>query len=95
MRHYPPGTSKWNKIEHRLFGPISTNWRGVPLGSLEIISHLIKNTTTAKGLSVTCRIDTREYIKGIKISDRKMKSLNLKREEFQGKWNYTIFPKIE
>ena len=95
VRHYPPRTSKWNKIEHKLFGPISINWRGVPLDSLETMSYLISNTTTTKGLTVACRLDMREYKRGIKISDTRMESLNMKRDEFHGEWNYTIFPKIE
>ena len=88
--HYPPGTSKWNKIEHCLFGPISTNWRGEPLVSLDKMVELISNTTNKGGLQVTCTLDTREYQRGIKISDKWMASLNLERDEFQGKWNYTI-----
>lgn len=95
MRHFPPKTSKWNKIEHRLFGPISINWRGRPLNSLETICNLILNTTTRTGLTVTCRLDLSEYKKGIKISDKWMKKLKIKREVFHGEWNYTISPKFE
>jgi len=91
--HYPPGTSKWNKIEHRLFGPISTNWRGEPLVNLDKMVDLISHTTNKGGLQVTCTLDMREYQKGIKISDKWMGSLNIERDEFQGKWNYTISPR--
>lgn len=93
--HYPPGTSKWNKIEHRLFSAITMNWRGEPLDSLEKMEYLISNTTNKKGLVVTCRIDKTEYAKGIKISNNRMKRLNIQRCDFHGEWNYTIFPKIQ
>ena len=95
MCHYPPGTSKWNKIEHRLFSHITLNWRGVPLDSLRKMFHLISNTTTEKGLKVKCRLDLTKYEKGIKISNKMMESLNIMRQEFHGEWNYTIYPKIE
>jgi hypothetical protein len=88
--HYPPGTSKWNKIEHRLFSFITKNWRGKPLVSLETIVNLIANTTTETGLKVRAMKDTNIYRKGIKVSDEEMKKINLKRDEFKGKWNYTI-----
>ena len=90
--HYPPGTSKWNKIEHRLFSHISRNWRAVPLDSVETMVGLIQNTTTTKGLTVTCQHDMREYPKGIKISDKQLAEVNIERNFFQGKWNYTISP---
>jgi len=88
--HYPPGTSKWNKIEHRLFSYISKNWRGKPLVSLETIVNLIANTTTEKGLKVVAVKDTNIYQKGIKISDEELNNFNLKRNDFKGKWNYVI-----
>jgi len=88
--HYPPGTSKWNKIEHRLFAYISKNWRGKPLVSLETIVNLIANTTTENGLKVIAMKDTNIYKKGIKISDKELEKINLKREDFKGKWNYII-----
>src|SRR5262249_8732166 len=80
--HFPPGTSKWNKIEHRLFSFISSNWRGEPLRDYETIVNLISRTTTAKGLKVTCRLDRRKYPTGKKISNEQMKGLKLKRNKF-------------
>jgi hypothetical protein len=91
--HFPPGTSKWNKIEHRLFSFISSNWRGEPLRDYETIVHLISKTTTAKGLTVTCRLDRRKYPAGRKVTDEEMKRLNLERHKFHGEWNYTIRPR--
>jgi len=88
--HYPPGTSKWNKIEHRLFSFITKNWRGEPLVSLETIVNLIANTTTEKGLKVKAMTDTNIYQKGIKVSDEEMEKINLKMDDFKGKWNYVI-----
>ena len=88
--HYPPGTSKWNKIEHRLFSFVTKNWRGKPLISLETIVNLIANTTTETGLKVRAMKDTNIYQKGIKISDEEMKKINLKRDDFKGNWNYVI-----
>ena len=90
--HFPPGTSKWNKIEHRLFSFISSNWRGEPLRDYETIVNLIANTTTAKGLKVTCRLDRRKYSTGRRVSDEQMKTINLKRSTFHGEWNYMIKP---
>jgi hypothetical protein len=90
--HFPPGTSKWNKIEHRLFSFISSNWRGEPLRDYQTIVNLIANTTTAKGLKVTCRLDRRKYPTGRKVSDEDMKRVNLKRNNFHGDWNYVIAP---
>jgi hypothetical protein len=92
--HYPPGTSKWNKIEHRLFSFITKNWRGKPLVSLETVVNLIANTTTGKGLKVKAMEDTNIYRKGIKVSDKELNEINLKREEFKGKWNYVITPNM-
>ena len=91
--HFPPGTSKWNKIEHRLFSFITKNWRGKPLISFEVIVNLIANTRTEKGLRVECSIDRDSYEKGIKISKAEMLTLNIKTDEFHGEWNYTIAPK--
>jgi hypothetical protein len=91
--HFPPGTSKWNKIEHRLFSFISSNWRGEPLRDYETIVKLISRTSTAKGLRVTCRLDRRKYPTGRKVTDEEMKRVNLKRHRFHGEWNYTIRPR--
>jgi hypothetical protein len=90
--HFPPGTSKWNKVEHRLFSFISSNWRGEPLRDYETIVNLISRTTTVKGLKVTCRLDRRKYPLGRKVSDEEMKHVNLERNKFHGDWNYTIRP---
>lgn len=90
--HFPPGTSKWNKIEHRLFSFISSNWRGEPLRDYETIVRLIARTTTVKGLKVTCRLDRRKYPTGRKVTDEDMKRVNLERATFHGDWNYTIRP---
>lgn len=90
--HFPPGTSKWNKIEHRLFSFISKNWRGKPLESLEVIVNLIANTTTQKGLKVKARADKRQYEKGLKVTDKELKEIKLEPDAFRGNWNYTIYP---
>lgn len=90
--HFPPGTSKWNKIEHRLFSFISSNWRGEPLRDYETIVKLISRTATAKGLKVTCRLDRRKYPTGRKVTDEEMQRVNLERHKFHGDWNYTIRP---
>jgi hypothetical protein len=90
--HFPPGTSKWNKVEHRLFSFISSNWRGEPLRDYETIVNLISRTTTAKGLQVTCRLDRRKYPTGRKVTDEEIKRVNLNRNKFHGEWNYTICP---
>jgi len=90
--HFPPGTSKWNKIEHRLFSFISSNWRGEPLRDYETIVNLIAGTTTAKGLSVTCRLDRRKYPTGRRVSAEEIKHVNLYPDEFHGEWNYVIKP---
>ena len=90
--HFPPGTSKWNKIEHRLFSQITKNWRGRPLGMLEIIVNLIASTTTDNGLVVRCKADTAIYPKGTKISDKEFAGINLLRNEFHPDWNYVIGP---
>jgi hypothetical protein len=91
--HFPPGTSKWNKVEHRLFSFISSNWRGEPLRDYETVVRLIAHTTTAKGLRVTCRLDRRQYPLGRKVSDEEYASLNLKPHSFHGEWNYHIQPR--
>ena len=90
--HFPPGTSKWNKIEHRLFSFITKNWRGKPLDSHATIVKLIGSTTTATGLKVYCELDDHEYEKGVQVSDEQMSQLNIKRHEFHGEWNYTLRP---
>ena len=90
--HFPPGTSKWNKIEHRLFSYVSLNWRGRPLESLEVIIDLIAATTTSTGLKVYARHDPGEYEKGIKVTDAELASVNIVRDEFHPDWNYTIHP---
>jgi transposase len=90
--HFPPGTSKWNKIEHRLFSFISKNWRGKPLDSLAAIVNLIENTTTKKGLQVKAELDENIYEKGIKVEDEEIESLSIKPDEFHGEWNYKISP---
>jgi len=90
--HFPPGTSKWNKVEHRLFSFISSNWRGEPLRDYETIVHLIAKTSTAKGLKVTCRLDRRKYSTGRKVTDEEMKQVKLQPHPFHGEWNYLIRP---
>lgn len=90
--HFPPGTSKWNKIEHRLFCFITKNWRGRPLTSYEVIVNLIANTTTNTGLTVQAALDTNEYETGIEISDEQLAAVKLTPAKFHGEWNYTIRP---
>ncbi len=90
--HFPPGTSKWNKVEHRLFSFISSNWRGEPLRDYETIVNLISRTRTAKGLHVTCRLDRRKYPTGRKVTEKEINQVNLQRNRFHGEWNYTIHP---
>ena len=90
--HLPPGTSKWNKIEHRLFSFITQNWRGRPLVSYQTIVQLIAATTTDAGLKVRCEIDTNTYPAGVRVSDAEMEALNIQRHDFHGDWNYTISP---
>jgi hypothetical protein len=91
--HFPPGTSKWNKIEHRMFSYISQNWRGRPLVSIETIVNLIGATKTKKGLVIQTSVDTKEYAKGTKITDKEIQSLAIERDAFHGEWNYTISPR--
>jgi hypothetical protein len=92
--HYPPGTSKWNKIEHKLFCHIAQTWRGKPLTSRETVVELIASTKTNTGLKVRCELDTRTYPKGIKVSDAEMATLNIKGDTFHPEWNYTISPRV-
>jgi hypothetical protein len=91
--HYPPGTSKWNKIEHRLFCHITQNWRGRPLESRAAVVELIAATTTKTGLKVECMLDTRTYEKGIKVSDEEMAALDIRGDKFHPEWNYTVHPR--
>jgi len=93
LAHFPPGTSKWNKIEHRLFSFITQNWRGKPLVSHEVIVNLIAATTTRTGLRVQSALDANTYASGIRISDEQMEELSIRRDEFHGEWNYTILPR--
>jgi hypothetical protein len=93
--HFPPGTSKWNKVEHRLFSFISSNWRGHPLRDYETIVRLIAKTTTAKGLTVTCRLDRRRYPVGRTVSTQEMATVNLAPQPFHGEWNYVIRPRAQ
>lgn len=95
VTHLPPATSKWNKIEHRLFSFISMNWRGRPLTSLETIIELLSHTKTDKGLTVTAIVDKNIYPTGVKVTDQEMKNLNIERDKFHGDWNYTIKPQPE
>ena len=91
--HFPPGTSKWNKVEHRLFSFISSNWRGEPLRDYETVVKLIARTTTAKGLTVTCRLDRRKYATGRTVTKAEMQQINLHPARFHGEWNYVIRPR--
>jgi transposase len=92
VSHYPVGTSKWNKIEHRLFSHISMNWRGRPLTTLEVIVNLIANTTTTTGLYVNCQLDENDYQTGIKVTDKELKGIKIRRNKFLGEWNYKFLP---
>ncbi len=93
VHHFPPGTSKWNKVEHRLFSFISSNWRGEPLCDYETVVNLIARTTTAKGLTVTCRLDRRKYATGRTVTTAEMAQVNLHPQRFHGEWNYVIRPR--
>jgi transposase len=90
--HFPPGTSKWNKIEHRLFSFISQNWRGQPLRSHEVIVNLIANTRTEHGLKVRAKLDTNEYPAGVKVTNEELAAVRLRPDQFHGEWNYSIRP---
>jgi len=92
VAHLPPGTSKWNKIEHKMFSFISMNWRGRPLVSYETVVQLIGATRTSKGLEIRCEIDEGEYTKGRKVTDAELEAVNIKRDSFHGEWNYTVHP---
>ena len=92
--HYPPGTSKWNKIEHKLFCHITQTWRGQPLISRQTVVELIASTTTKAGLTVRCELDTRPYPKGIQVSKEEMATLNITGDEFHPEWNYTVSPRV-
>jgi len=91
--HFPPGTSKWNKIEHRMFSHLTRNWRGRPLESRAVVVNLIGQTTTREGLEVRAELDTGRYKKGIKVTDDELRGVRITRDEFHGEWNYTIAPK--
>jgi hypothetical protein len=92
MCHFPPGTSKWNKIEHRMFSFISMNWRGKPLVTHEVIVNLIAGTTTETGLRINAALDDGKYAKGLKVTDEQLKAVRMKPAEFHGEWNYAIKP---
>jgi len=95
VSHYPTGTSKWNPIEHKLFGPISNNWAGVPLTSLSLMIRFIRETKNKSGLSVSAILNRKTYSKGRKVSDREMIKLNIKKNEVCPKWNYSIMPRAK
>ena len=92
--HHPPGTSKWNRLEHRPFSFITQNWRGKPLVSHQVIVPLIANTKTKAGLTVACRLDANSYEKGIKVTNAEMAALNIHPADFHGAWNFTISPRL-
>lgn len=91
--HYPPGTSKWNKIEHRMFSFISMNWKGEPLVSFETVVNMISATKTNQGLRIKAVLDRRRYETGVKISEKQMKTLNLQRHQQNPEWNYSLLPR--
>ena len=91
--HFPPGTSKWNKIEHRMFCHITANWRGRPLVSRQVVVNLIGSTTTREGLRIKAGIDENIYAKGIKVTDEELATLVIERDEFHGEWNYRLLPR--
>ena len=95
VSHFPPGTSKWNKIEHRLFSFISLNWRGRPLRTYSTVVNLISNTTTRFGLLVAAQMDEADYPLGIRVTDQQMRAINISKDKFHGDWNYTISPRTE
>jgi hypothetical protein len=90
--HFPPGTSKWNKIEHRMFSHITQNWRGEPLVSHEVIVNLIANTATSKGLRIEAELNTGLYQTGKKVENETLAKLQLRKKQFHGDWNYSILP---
>ena len=91
--HFPPGTSKWNKIEHRMFCHITENWRGRPLVSREVVVNLIGHTRTKSGLRIRSELDENSYPTGQTVSDEQLQALNLKRDPFHGEWNYQLTPR--
>jgi hypothetical protein len=91
--HFPPGTSKWNKIEHRMFSHITMNWRGRPLESLETVINLIGDTSTSTGLRINAKLDKNSYETGVKVPPATMDAIRIKRAAFHGEWNYTISPR--
>ena len=93
--HFPPGTSKWNKIEHRMFCHITSNWRGRPLLSREVVVNLIGNTTTDTGLHIRSQLDDNRYEAGLKVTDAALADLALERDEFHGEWNYRLHPRSQ
>ena len=93
VSHFPPGTSKWNKVEHRLFSFISINWRGRPLRSYETVINLIANTTNRGGLVVRARLDRRKYPTGKKVTAKELRALKIERDDFHGDWNYVLRPR--
>jgi hypothetical protein len=93
--HFPPGTSKWNKIEHRMFCHITENWRGVPLRSLEIMVNLIGQTKTRTGLQIEAELDTNHYEIGLKVSDEELAAVRIAKADFHGEWNYKISPRLK
>jgi len=95
LSHYPPGTSKWNKIEHRMFCHITQNWRGRPLESLETVVNLIGSTTTAAGLRIRAGLDRNRYAKGLKVTTEEMAAINIRATRDLGQWNYTITPRAK
>ncbi len=94
MCHFPPGTSKWNKIEHRLFSAITQNWRGKPLVSHEVVVNLIGATTTKTGLRIKSELDTNQYPAGRTVSDDELSTLHLRPDAFHGDWNYSLLPRL-
>lgn len=92
--HFPPGTSKWNKIEHRMFCHITQNWRGKPLSSLQVAINLIRHTTTAQGLKIQAVLDENHYETGIKVTDEQLQAIAIERHSFHGEWNYQFRPRV-
>jgi hypothetical protein len=90
--HYPPGTSKWNPIEHRMFSEISDNWRGEPLTSRDVVVNRLNHTSTETGLTIVAQLDERTYQKGRKVTDEEFEAVNIERAAFHGEWNYLIRP---
>ena len=93
--HFPPGTSKWNKIEHQMFSYITQNWRGKPLVTRETVVKLISNTTTTKGLKIQSMLDENDYEKGIQITTKQLDDIHILKDKFHGEWNYVIIPENE